>query len=175
MWPLIRGLWDVHRGRKAAVTVIAPLVATSRHRMDGIPQQVWLDPYIVGFMMMLITLAAQRAVNISDSQTLGAVQIEAWAEITEQTLCPIGEETLHLSASEHKAFEYGCRNAIAFDLALYGTSISGVADSVMHRSDAGPALNSADMPQGSQSREHVLALWQHYFETHVHADTTAAT
>lgn len=170
MWPLIRGLWDVRRGRKAAVSTIAPLVASSRHRMDGIPQQVWLDPYIVGFLMMLITLAAQRAVNISDNQTLGAVQIEAWSEITEQKSCPIGEETLHLSASEHKAFEQGCRNAIAFDLALYGTSIAGVADSVMHRSDAVLALNAVDMPQASQSREHVLALWQHYFETHVRFD-----
>ncbi len=115
MWPLIRGLWNARRGRKAAVAAIAPLVTKSRHRLDGIPERAWMDPYIVGFMMMLITLAARRAVNISDSQTLGAVQLEAWSEITEQRLSSIGDETLHLSASQHKAFELGCRNAVAFD------------------------------------------------------------
>jgi hypothetical protein len=169
MWPLIRGLWNTRRGRKAAVATIAPLVAKSRHRLDGIPERVWLDPYVIGFIMMLITLEARRAVNISDSQTLGAIQMEAWSDITEQRLGAIGEETLHLSAMEHKAFESGCENAIAFDLALYGTSAAGVADAATHRWDAALDLYATGPQQPVRASDDVMALWQHYFELHVRA------
>jgi hypothetical protein len=167
MWPLIRGLWNARRGRKAAVAVIAPLVTKSRHRLDGIPERAWMDPYIVGFMMMLITLAARRAVNISDSQTLGAVQIEAWSKITGQRLSSIGDETLHLSASQHKAFELGCRNAVAFDIALYGTSIAGVADAAADRSDAPIDWYGGNLQQPFRTSDEIMALWQHYFESHL--------
>lgn len=165
MWPLIRGLWNARRGRKAAVAAIAPLVAKSHHRLNGIPERAWLDPYMVGFMMMLITLTARRAVNIPDSQTLGLVQSEAWAEITETALSPIGEETLHLSAVGHKTFELGCRNAIAFDLALHGTSVAGVADATVERTGVAPDMD--DPQEQMYESEDVLALWRHYFDSHV--------
>lgn len=171
MWPLIRGLWNARRGRKAAVATIAPLVTKSRHRLDGIPERAWLDPYIVGFMIMLITLAARRAVNISDSQTLGAIQMEAWSAITGQRVSLIGEETLHLSASEHKAFELGCQNAIAFDLALYGTSVAGVADAATDRRDATLDLHANDPRRLVRASDDIMALWQHYFELHVQASS----
>jgi hypothetical protein len=122
---------------------------------------------MVGFMMMLITLTARRAVNISDSQTLGAVQTEAWADITRLRLSTIGEETLHLSAMEHKAFEAGCRNAIAFDLALYGTSMAGVSDGVSGRIDE-VDFDQAGQRHPAYQREHIVALWQDYFESHLH-------
>jgi hypothetical protein len=166
MWPVLRGLWTARRGRRAAVATIAPLVAKSRHRLDGIPDEVWFDPYIVGFMMMLITLTARRAVNIADSQTLGAVQADAWTEITRMPGNAIGEETVHLSAAEHQAFESGCRNAIAFDLALHGTSVAGVADGMSHNIDE-LELDPAGSPQSAGARERILGLWQHYFESHI--------
>jgi hypothetical protein len=165
MWPVLRALWTARRGRRAAVAAIAPLVAKSRHRLDGIPERAWLDPYIVGFMMMLITLAARRAVNIPDSQTLGAVQTEAWTQITSMRASAIGEETLHLSATEHKAFEAGCRNAIAFDLAVYGTSVAGVADGLSHHDEL--ELYPAGSPHSAGGGERIIALWQLYFENHI--------
>lgn len=167
MWPTLRALWNARRGRRAAVAAIAPLVARSRQRLDGIPEQAWFDPYIVGFMVMLITLAARRAVNIADSQTLGAVQTEAWSQITSLRGDAIGEETLHLSASGHQAFEAGCRNAIAFDLALYGTSSAGVADGVSDNIDE-LELYPTGSPHSPGHRERILALWQLYFESHLH-------
>lgn len=167
MWPMLRALWTARRGRRAAVAAIAPLVAKSRHRLDGIPERAWFDPYVVGFMMMLITLAARRAVNISDSQTLGSVQTEAWAEITKMRVGAIGEETLHLSATEHKVFEDGCRNAIAFDLALHGTSMAGVADGASQHIDD-LEFDPAGSPHSEAGRERILSLWQYYFENHIH-------
>jgi hypothetical protein len=167
MWPVLRALWIARRGRRAAVAAIAPLVAKSRHRLGRIPERAWLDPYVVGFMMMLITLAAQRAVNISDSQTLGAVQTEAWTEITRMRISTIGEETLHLSATEHKAFESGCRNAIAFDLALYGTSVAGVSDGLSDRIDE-LDLYPTGLPHSAGDRERIVGLWQYYFDNHLH-------
>ncbi len=168
MWPVLRALWTVRRGRKAAVAIIAPLVARSRHRLDGIPDQAWFEPYMVGFMMMLITLAARRAVDISDSETLGAVQTEAWAEITKMRPTAIGEETLHLSVTAHTAFEAGCRNAVAFDIALYGTSLAGVADADADRIDDFN-IDPAGLPRPASERERILALWQDYFDSHLHA------
>lgn len=167
MWPVLRALWTARRGRRAAVAAIAPLVANSRHRLGRIPERAWLDPYIVGFMIMLITLAARRAVNISDSQTLGAVQTEAWTEITKMRISTIGEETLHLSATEHNAFESGCRNAIAFDLALYGTSVAGVSDGNAHHIDE-LEFNPAGSPHSAGEREHIVELWRHYFDNHIY-------
>ncbi len=118
---------------------------------------------------MLITLAARRAVNVSDSQTLGAIQMEAWSVITEQRTSVIGEETLHLSASEHKAFELGCQNAVAFDLALYGTSLAGVADAASNRRDSAIELHADDPRHPVRTSDDIIALWQHFFERHVHA------
>jgi len=148
------------------VATIAPLVATSRHRLQGIPERAWFDPYMVGFMMMLITLSARRAVNISDSQTLGAVQTEAWSEITDMRPTAIGEETLHLSAASHNAFEAGCMNAVAFDTALYGTSLAGVAVGASDVVDQ-IELDANGAAQTMSNRERILALWQDYFDSHL--------
>ena len=123
---------------------------------------------MVGFMIMLITLSARRAINISDSQTLGAIQMEAWSDITDQRMNLIGEETLHLSASEHKAFEQGCQNAVAFDLALYGTSVAGVADAAAtSRNDSTLELHASDPRHPVHVSDDIMALWQHFFERHV--------
>ncbi|MFZ5692983.1 MAG: hypothetical protein ACOY5F_17205 [Pseudomonadota bacterium] len=168
MWPVLRALWNARRGRRAAVAAIAPLVARSRSRLDGIPEEAWHDPYIIGFMMMLITLTARRSVHITDSQTLGAVQAEAWTSITSMRVSAIGEETVHLSTAEHQAFEAGCRNAVAFDLALYGTSAAGVADAASHQADECEAELSGSAPS-ADGRERILALWHHYFESHLPA------
>lgn len=167
MWPVMLGLWKARRGRKAAVAMIAPLVARSRDRLRGFPEYIWIDPYMTGFMIMLITLAARRAVSDLDSQALGLVQCEAWAEITGIRSASIGEETLHLSASGHKRFELGCRNAIAFDLALYGTSMAGVADAPLESVDRAVDRYVRNPEADLCQSQDILALWRHYFENQV--------
>lgn len=167
MLPLMLGLWKARRGRKAAVAIIAPFVARSRNRLNGIPEQAWLDPYMAGFMIMLITLVARRAVSILDSHALGLVQCEAWAEITGMKSVLIGEETLHLSATGHKTFELGCRNAIAFDLALYGTSMAGVAAVPLEGVDGALDRCVNDAETSLHESGDISALWGHYFDGHM--------
>lgn len=50
---------EIRRGRRAAVTTIGPLVERSRAALNGIPDIAWRDPYLVGFMLTLITIVAR--------------------------------------------------------------------------------------------------------------------
>lgn len=165
MFPLMRGLWRARRARKAAVATIGPLVTQSRHRLNGIADTCWLDPYMAGFVVMLITLVARRAATL-DNQNLGLVQCDAWAEITGVRWSLIGEEVLHLSATGDKEFEAGCRNAIAFDLALYGTSMAGVAP--VHLDGAKGEFDRYMHTESNLSENpDIRALWMHYFDAHI--------
>lgn len=156
MWPLLLGLWKARRGRKAAVAVIAPFVQSSRQRLNGIPASAWLDPYLVGFMVMFITLVARRQVDALDSQALGLVQSGAWGDITGLKSDLIGEETLHCCETGNRDFERGCRDAISLDLALHRSnadfSIGGLPDSIEGR--------DAEVDE-------VMHLWEHCFDTQV--------
>jgi hypothetical protein len=104
-------LLKVRRARKAAVAAIAPHVERSRWRLHGIPEGTWCDPYMVGFLAMLITLFAQKEVRSLDGQSLGLVQLDAWGQITRTDAGSIGEEITLLSANGDAAFELGCNNA----------------------------------------------------------------
>ena len=120
---------------------------------------------MVGFLVMLITLLAKRKVDALDSHALALVQSEAWTEITDMRSDLIGAEVIHLSVTGHKVFELGCRDAIAFDLALHGTSIAGVFDrGAGMLDDTLSACVDNPARQISENRD-VLALWDHYFET----------
>jgi len=107
-------LFKVRRGRKAAVGLISPLVERSRHRFDQIPEQAWFDPYMVGFLGMLITLVANRATGGLSSRALGLVQSDAWAEITHCRNTLIGEEMCLLSTAQNRFFQRGCASAERF-------------------------------------------------------------
>ena len=50
MWHWAFELSRVRKARKAAVTVISPIVEKSRHRLGGISEVAWSDPYMIGFM-----------------------------------------------------------------------------------------------------------------------------
>ena len=163
-------------GARAAVATIAPLVERSRNRLNGIPERIWLDPYMVGFLVMLITLLAKREVDALDSHSLGLVQSEAWTEITGMRSDLIGAEVIHLSAAGHKTFELGCGDAVAFDLALHGTSRAGVFElgSGMMDDTLSPCGNNP--ARKISENQDMLALWDHYFETGMamHAGTRGA-
>ena len=51
----VLSLWRARRGRRAATTAISPLMNKTRQRFDGLPDSVWREPYIVGFLGMLIS------------------------------------------------------------------------------------------------------------------------
>ena len=67
MFQLLRA----RRGRKAAVAAIAPQVDASRHRLTGIPDAIWLEPYVVGFITALITLIARETVGSLSVRAMG--------------------------------------------------------------------------------------------------------
>jgi hypothetical protein len=168
MWPSVFELWKCRRGRRAAVAVIAPLIEGSRCRLNGIPETAWLDPYMVGFIVMLITLAAKREVDVLDSHALGLVQSEAWAEITGMKADLIGEEVLHLSTAGHKIFEAGCRNAVAFERALYESSI--VSDRLEpwgETVEIGSHQERASRTPGPFVAQDIAELWADYFDSRV--------
>lgn len=158
MWPLLLGLWKARRGRKAAVVTIAPLVEHSRRRFKEIPETAWLDPYLVGFMMMLITVVARREVTL-DTQALALVQSGAWGEITGMKADLIGEETLHLCTTGDKNFERGCRDAIAVDLALYRSSVAQNSDFGVFGLDIGA--------ERDPETDNVMLLWEQCFDGQV--------
>jgi hypothetical protein len=163
MWPLLLGLWKARRARKAAVAIIAPFVEQSRRRLKDIPESAWLDPYLVGFMVMFITLVARREVNALDTQALGLVQCGAWGEITGMKSDLIGEETLHLCATGDRDFERGCRDAIAIDLALYRSEVARNSDLGITGLQEG--LGFGIDGESEPEIDDVVLLWQHYFET----------
>lgn len=153
-------LLRVRRARKAAVAAINPLVEGSRWRLHGIPDMVWLDPYVIGFLAMLITLVARREVRNLEGQALGLVQLYAWEDITRSGNANVGEEICLLSANGDAAFQTGCLDAER----LFRVIEAGAADA-----DA-PDLDDEDPDLPAAS---VSALWSQYFDERVLA--TAAT
>jgi len=154
-------LLRVRRGRKAAVAALAPHVEASRHRLDGIPDGVWLEPYMVGFMSMLITLVAGRAANPLGQQAMGLVQIGAWAEITGMKPELVGEEICLLSSNSDGAFAAGCRNAAVFLDAYYGESLAGEIANWARTGAEEPNIDR--LHAGSDP----AALWAHFFDTRI--------
>ena len=155
MFQLLR----THRGKKAAIAFIEPLVTASRHTTLGdIPERAWLTPYMVGFMGMLISLVAERAASGLNSDALGIVQVEAWQRITGYKQHPIGEDICLLSTAKNREFEEGCASAQHFLTALQ---------------DAGVRVHANDRSQESQPSQATgnpavtQTLWADYFDAHI--------
>jgi hypothetical protein len=163
-------LLKVRRGRKAALAAIAPWVEGSRHRLNGIPVAAFIDPYMVGFLSVLITLSAKQAIRSIGTHDLGLVQSGAWAELTGMSADLFGEEICYLSAMQHRDFVDGCINAFAFAEALHGRPAVEAdllqAWAVSHRrlDEEGDAAEAA----GDASE-----LWERYFDNRISVDTAA--
>lgn len=162
MWRMLSGIWKARRARKAAVAIIAPFVERSRRRLSGIPEAAWLDPYLVGFMVMLITLIAWRRVNALDNQMLGLVQCGAWGDITGLKADLVGEETLHFCAIGDCEFERGCFDAASIDVALQRSAVAFHDDVDICLQEGEVCAAACDTGTAD-----VIQLWDHYFETHV--------
>lgn len=168
MLPSILSLWRARRGRRAAVAAISPLVQRSRSRLTELPEDIWLDPYIVGFVVMLITLIAKRNAGPLDTQALGLVQCEAWSQITGTDAALLGEQVIHLSIGGDQAFTLGCQNAIAFDRSLQGFPPVGADGQEGLHYALGEQTSFLEWHHGGQDQLaencHSLALWGEYFD-----------
>jgi hypothetical protein len=157
------GLWKAFRGRRAAAGQIIPLVDGTRLRLGNIPDTAWHDPYVIGFLGMLITFIATRSIGPLDTDDLAAVQAGAWTDITGMPGDLVGEEICFLSASNDNRFILGCRNAESFVGALAATGRQG------ERLDEGAAASqSADLEVRS-------ALWSRYFDAQLTEPSSAET
>ena len=164
MWRWALDLFKVRRAHRAATAVISPMVEKSRGRLGGISDLTWSDPYMVGFMVMLITIAARIETGKIEGEALCRVQARSWEDITTVRSGLIGEEVLLLSTACNREFETGCRNALAFGSMLVGNSIlfAGVGKrwQVRHRD-----LQEADSTIAE--RDDVSAAWERFFDAHV--------
>jgi hypothetical protein len=154
------------------VAANAPRVERRGGRQSGITPNAGLDPYMIGFMVVLITLVAKRDAGIVNSQTLGLVQSAAWAAITGMDREFLGEEVLLLSNSHHHGFELGCSNALVFGQALYGDAVADGADEweLWGRATQGaPLANKRHLSatEAFDSESAIADLWAHCFDAHV--------
>lgn len=109
VWAL--DLIRVYRAKRAATSRIAPLVEGSKRRLGGIPESAWCDPYLIGFTIMLITIAAKATSRRLDDDALCLTQDQAWKRITCRPFDSIGERVLLLSRDNNPDFARGCQMA----------------------------------------------------------------
>lgn len=159
------GLWKAHRGRRAAVATIVPFLDGTRHRMGGIPEWAWRDPYVIGFLCMLITVIATRTTGSLRADVLAAVQAAAWTDVTGRQGDLIGEEICFLGAAHDDKFLFGCRNAEAFVLDLNVATRD--SEESVRESQGFPAT-----PENSAARVGA-ALWSRYFDAYLGGPLTA--
>ena len=156
-WEVL-GLWRARRGRRAATTAISPLMNKTRQRLDGLPDSVWREPYVVGFLGMLITLHATRNAGALGTAALASAQAGAWSDITGMAANLVGEEICFLSAAGDKAFDLGCRNAASFFEAV---------DLLDRRNEESLLKERTSQVACGHTEEDRSALWARYFDAYV--------
>ena len=154
----VLSLWRARRGRRAATTAISPLMNKTRQRLDGLPDSVWREPYVVGFLGMLITLHATRNAGSLGTAALASAQAGAWSDITGMAASLVGEEICFLTAAGDKAFDLGCRNATSFFEAV---------DLLDRRSEESLLKDRISPVDCGDAEEDRSALWARYFDAYV--------
>lgn len=152
-------LWKARRGRKAAVALIAPFIERSRATLGGIPESVWSDPYLIGFLSMLASLEAREEAGSMRSYALGLVQCEALAELSGHEAGALGEKICLLSMEQETRFHAGCRAAVEFHGAM-----GRCGDIVLSEGDV-PSAGWDDYP--SVVGTELYDLWKHHFESRI--------
>lgn len=178
-WPLLVramfGLWKTAKARRAARNMISPWVDYSRHRLGTIPDKAWHEPYIIGFMVMLISLAAniKMSSRIADD-AMGLVQLQAWADITGMQDDHIGQEISLLSSRRDLEFGEGCNNAQRF-IRVFSTGhdpdnsdISEVCETGSFHTAHVNALSLEHIQAFGKGGMLAAALWELYFEEKIH-------
>ena len=154
------------KARRAAVAAISPIVEDSRHRLGGISDVTWSDPYIVGFMVMLISIIARLESGKISEDSLCLVQCGAWGDITAMQPDLMAEQLLLLSADRNRDFELGCRNAAAFSSILFGTPTLQEGTGLPGVERWPDKLESA-APNLFAQREDVRSAWMQFFDVHI--------
>lgn len=165
-WTL--NLIRARRARVTAVGAIAPLVDRSRLSVGGISDGAWSDPYIVGFIMMLITLLANRSGGTISEDAMCGIQTRAWEDITHRRFDAIGEYVHHLSRTRNLEFDLGCHEAVRFEKAL---AIENIPNSLsLHQQAADPL----ELEATSYERNALLAAWAQSFDARLSMHATGA-
>lgn len=166
MWHWALEWSRTRKARRAAVAAISPIVEGSRYRLGGISDVAWSDPYIIGFMVMLISIIARMESGRISADALCLVQCRAWEDITAMQSDLMAEQLLLLSTDRNRDFELGCHNAAAFSSVLFGTTTL----------QEGAGLPSAERwPDRLESeptailaqREDVNSVWAQFFDVHI--------
>lgn len=162
------------KARKAAVSAIAPIVEASRRRLGGISDVTWSDPYIIGFLVMLISIIARMESGRISNDSMSAVQWRAWEDITAIESNVIAEQLLLLSTDRDRDFEQGCSNAAAFSTILFGSETFREGTGLASQEQWVSALD--DNSSAFLQREDVVAAWAQFFDAHisVYAQSDAA-
>jgi hypothetical protein len=163
MWRWVIELSRVRKARRAAVTTISPIVEQSRHRLGAISDAAWSDPYMIGFMVMLISIIARVESGRIARNAMSRVQRKAFEDITSMTSDVMAEELLLLSTSRNRDFELGCHNAVAFGSILLGTPIPSEGGG-MPREDRRSELPEVEFAKPFAQCEDVSAAWEQFFD-----------
>jgi hypothetical protein len=170
MWHWVMELSRVRRARKAAVATISPIVESSRHRLGAISDAAWSDPYLIGFMVMLISIIARIESGRITQNSMSLVQCKAWEDITSTTSDVMAEELLLLSTSRNRDFELGCRNAAAFGSILFGKPVLSEGTGVPQ--DQPHGLLEVELMEPFAQREDVSTAWTQFFDAHISVSDT---
>ncbi len=165
----VANLWIVSRARRAAIATIAPMVDLSRSRIGFIPPARWQQPYMIGFLTMLISIVAKLETRGRiDGDDLGIAQASAWQAITGLSDDRIGEDICLLSANADPDFWRGCSNAARFFDALHGRQDPADPDIRELCEDAvlssTPALTPDESRTFGRAGSIAAALWSRYFD-----------
>jgi hypothetical protein len=165
MWQWALEFSRTRKARRSAVATISPIVEGSRQRLGGISDVAWSDPYIIGFLVMLISIVARLESSRISGNSLCLVQCRAWEDITASTSDLMAEQLLLLSTDRNRDFELGCRNAAAFSATLFGTG-------TLHEGAGLTGLERWSEPEYEPTtsfaqREDVTAAWSQFFDAHI--------
>jgi hypothetical protein len=114
MWQSLRA----RRGKRAAIAAIGPFLEASRISLGQLPERIWSDAYVLGFLSLLTTMEATRAVGSLTSDALAGVQTEVIASLTGLPPDSLGEAIFALSLDSDREFARGCEQASVFHAAL---------------------------------------------------------
>lgn len=140
------------------------MVEASRQRLGGISDASWSDPYIIGFLVMLISIVARMESGRISAEAMCSVQCRAWDDITAHKTDIVAEQLLHLSTDRDRDFEQGCRDAAAFSTVLLGSETlqegTGLASLTQW-------VSTLDGDSARSQQDEVVAAWAHFFESHI--------
>jgi hypothetical protein len=154
------------KARRSAVATISPIVEGSRQRLGGISDIAWSDPYVIGFLVMLISIVARLESSRISGNSLCVVQCRAWEDITASASDMMAEQLVLLSTDRNRDFELGCSNAAAFGATFFG------AGTLQEGAGLTGLESWSDEPEDETimsfaQREDVTAAWAQFFDAHI--------